>query len=73
MAQVLTHPFISVLQWGRDREVADSAAVPATSSHSLPCFNGAATARSRIERQPTCTGLPGCRFNGAATARSRIG
>ena len=40
---------ILVLQWGRDREVADSRPGAVMSSSARTRFNGAATARSRID------------------------
>ena len=48
-------PFTSIsLQWGRDREVADSAWQRSRKPRSVPCFNGAATVRSRIVGAAHC-------------------
>ena len=40
---------LGLLQWGRDREVADSRSQPVWAGPSGSSFNGAATVRSRIE------------------------
>ena len=42
-------------------------------SHHSDCFNGAATARSRMEADASIANAASPGFNGAATARSRMG
>ena len=59
------------LQWGRDREVADRSRLRSCRARHR-CFNGAATARSRIATRARCESPDSPCFNGAATARSRI-
>ena len=63
-----------LLQWGRDRQVADSGVQLATAKNTRG-FNGAATVRSRIGGAEAIWAScdPDVRFNGAATVRSRIG
>ena len=62
-----------MLQWGRDRQVADRRTYRSFALHVIASFNGAATVRSRIGVTVADGGAgqrPG--FNGAATVRSRI-
>src|SRR5579885_3576823 len=60
-----------MLQWGRDRSVAEIHKVYGHAGEEEACFNGAATDRSRKSPHSTSAGAPRAIVNGAATDGSR--